>query len=237
MATVTVGSLNLRYGLQPRSNLPYDLVAAAEAIDADVLVLEEVWHPDDRPSQAEEVADALGYDVHQVEARPGHLERKTHFGSRGRFRIAVLSRLPSKARDPLPIAAVAMGEGSRNALPVDVDVDGTSLLVVGAHIQRAPLGLLSQMRTLHGSLSAEQGPVAVLGDMNHWPPFVRHTFPGWRSAVRGRTWPASMPHSQIDHILVRGPVEVVKGEVVRDVGSDHRPVRALLALRPDDGRQ
>jgi endonuclease/exonuclease/phosphatase family metal-dependent hydrolase len=46
--------------------------------------------------------------------------------------------------------------------------------------------------------------------------------------VRGRTWPARRPHSQIDHILVSGEINVRGGEVLPDVGSDHRPVRAEL---------
>jgi endonuclease/exonuclease/phosphatase family metal-dependent hydrolase len=37
-----------------------------------------------------------------------------------------------------------------------------------------------------------------------------------------------MPHSQIDHILVRPEVGVIDSAVLRDVGSDHRPVRATL---------
>jgi endonuclease/exonuclease/phosphatase family metal-dependent hydrolase len=52
--------------------------------------------------------------------------------------------------------------------------------------------------------------------------------PGWRRAVVGRTWPAWRPHSQIDHILVRGALQPVRGEVLPHGGSDHRPVRAEL---------
>jgi endonuclease/exonuclease/phosphatase family metal-dependent hydrolase len=39
-----------------------------------------------------------------------------------------------------------------------------------------------------------------------------------------------MPHSQIDHILVRPEIGVVNGAVLADVGSDHRPVRATLSI-------
>jgi endonuclease/exonuclease/phosphatase family metal-dependent hydrolase len=51
--------------------------------------------------------------------------------------------------------------------------------------------------------------------------------------VRGRTWPASRPHSQIDHILLRtnDGIEVVDHQVLPEVGSDHRPVRARLRVR------
>ena len=73
---------------------------------------------------------------------------------------------------------------------------------------------------------------AVLaGDMNLWGPPLRHLLPGWRQAVKGRTWPAARPHSQIDHILVRGNVVAASSRILPDAGSDHRPVRAELALR------
>jgi endonuclease/exonuclease/phosphatase family metal-dependent hydrolase len=48
--------------------------------------------------------------------------------------------------------------------------------------------------------------------------------------VRGRTWPASRPHSQIDHILVRRSVRAVESEVLPPQGSDHRGVRAVLRI-------
>jgi endonuclease/exonuclease/phosphatase (EEP) superfamily protein YafD len=54
--------------------------------------------------------------------------------------------------------------------------------------------------------------------------------PEWHRTVKGRTWPTWNPHSQIDHILVRGSLQHVAGEVLPDAGSDHRPVRALLTL-------
>jgi endonuclease/exonuclease/phosphatase family metal-dependent hydrolase len=52
--------------------------------------------------------------------------------------------------------------------------------------------------------------------------------PGWRRAVRGRTYPSPRPHSQTDHILANDAVRVVAAEVVPQVLSDHRPVRARL---------
>jgi endonuclease/exonuclease/phosphatase (EEP) superfamily protein YafD len=71
-------------------------------------------------------------------------------------------------------------------------------------------------------------PAVVAGDHNFWGPGVVAFLRGWKRAVRGRTWPARRPHSQIDHILVRSGTEVLSSEVLPDVGSDHRPVRARL---------
>jgi endonuclease/exonuclease/phosphatase family metal-dependent hydrolase len=64
--------------------------------------------------------------------------------------------------------------------------------------------------------------------MNLWGPPLVLLLPGWRRAVKGRTWPAWRPHSQTDHILVSAGVGVVDGRVVYVGNSDHRAVRAEL---------
>jgi endonuclease/exonuclease/phosphatase family metal-dependent hydrolase len=53
---------------------------------------------------------------------------------------------------------------------------------------------------------------------------------GWRRAVRGRTFTSRTPHSQIDHILVSRPIEVLSGEVLAPTLSDHRPIRTRLRI-------
>ena len=53
---------------------------------------------------------------------------------------------------------------------------------------------------------------------------------GWDRPVRGRTFPARRPHSQIDHVLVRGGIQALEGEVLAETPSDHRPIRARLRL-------
>ena len=45
---------------------PYDLTEACRALDADVLLLQEVWTPEDGEGLAEQVGSALGYRVTSV---------------------------------------------------------------------------------------------------------------------------------------------------------------------------
>jgi endonuclease/exonuclease/phosphatase family metal-dependent hydrolase len=83
--------------------------------------------------------------------------------------------------------------------------------------------------SLRAALPPAGEPAALAGDMNMWGWCVdRLVARPWRRAVRGRTYPAHRPHSQTDHILVTPAVEVVTAEVVPQVMSDHRPVRARL---------
>lgn len=59
---VTVASLNLHAGVD-RGGVPFDVGAALRSLDADVVVLQEVWRPDEGPSSVDELGGALGYDV------------------------------------------------------------------------------------------------------------------------------------------------------------------------------
>jgi endonuclease/exonuclease/phosphatase family metal-dependent hydrolase len=90
---------------------------------------------------------------------------------------------------------------------------------------------------LRRQLATAARPDAVLvGDMNTWGPLVHVFLPGWRRVVIGRTWPTWRPHSQIDHILVRGAgLRERRGVVLPHAGSDHRPVRAELDVVPVPG--
>ena len=117
---------------------------------------------------------------------------------------------PQQTAGPLDRARCRSGASSpttpRNAaaLHVELDVDGTAVDLVGVHLtSRLPYGPPIQLRRLAPQLPTPGRPAVVAGDCNFWGPGVRTLLPGWRRAVRGRTWPASRPHSQIDHILVR----------------------------------
>jgi endonuclease/exonuclease/phosphatase family metal-dependent hydrolase len=90
----------------------------------------------------------------------------------------------------------------------------------GAHLSHGSLG---QYRTLAQRLDAlgPQVPVVLGGDFNCWRPLLRTVLRHWRTGVRARTWPAWRPHSQIDHLLFRGPWKLSGGRSVTGP-SDHR---------------
>ncbi|HEX3334152.1 MAG TPA: endonuclease/exonuclease/phosphatase family protein [Acidimicrobiales bacterium] len=152
----------------------------------------------------------------------------------GSIGTAVLVRpsLPIEATRLAPMSALPADRVRRAALVVDLTVEGHPLSVVGVHMSHLAHGSHRNWAELRRQLDTVARPDAVLaGDMNTWGPLVHVFIPGWRRAVIGRTWPTWRPHSQIDHILVRGPVlQVRRGEVLAHAGSDHRPVRAELEL-------
>ena len=99
-----------------------------------------------------------------------------------------------------------------------------------------------QARLIHQRIAREAHPVLVTGDFNstrhHW--VHRHIAHGLQEAYvhrgpfHGATYPAQRPLVRIDHILASEHWDVLDAFVptIR-TASDHRPVVALLRLKPD----
>ncbi|HLM63824.1 MAG TPA: endonuclease/exonuclease/phosphatase family protein [Acidimicrobiales bacterium] len=241
MRELTLGSLNLHMGRGAAGHAApfYDVVTAAKEVDADVLVLQEAWAPDDRDGQHELIADALGYrmagtfslaraschDQVRLVCREGP-------DGEGDWLMAVLSRLPVREADVARLHPQLPRDPARRALVrATVDVDGTPFTVCGTHLPLLKDPVWRLAPALRAALPGLDVPAALAGDMNMWGWCIdRLVSPGWRRTVRGRTYPAPRPHSQTDHVLVTPAVEVVHAEVVPQAMSDHRPVRVHLRL-------
>jgi len=221
-----------------RSNGAFDVAGALRGFDADVLVVQEGWWPDDGPGAVDVVAAERGASVHWASFGRGSVDPWPHFTSArshrscGRFGLAVMSRVPARIVEVIPVGDVPGDPASRRfALHVALDIGGHDLDLIAVHLSsRLPYASPIQLRNLRRRLPALDRRAVIIGDFNLWGPAVIAMLPGWRRAVRGRTWPAHRPHSQIDHVLVRDDVEVVDGAVLGEVGSDHRPLR--VTLRP-----
>jgi endonuclease/exonuclease/phosphatase family metal-dependent hydrolase len=236
-----ITSFNCHAGLQARRNgvcEPYDVVEALRGFDADVIVVQESWSPDGGTAAVREFGDAVGAQVLELPFGRARLEPWPHVprdgAGAGDVGLAIVSRLPAEVRGRLAVGTVP-GDPTpeRGGLHVVLDVDGTEVDLVGVHLtSRLPYGPPTQLRRLRAQLPGDRRPAIVAGDCNFWGPGVSTFLPGWTRTVRGRTWPSSRPHSQIDHILVRDGhgVEIVDTAVLPAVGSDHRPVRATLRV-------
>lgn len=205
---------------------------------ADVVVVPEAW----RSAGGEGILDPLeakGYRVETVPLMPlaDRPRRARHEGvvpADGTWELAVCSRLPVVATRTLPLGRVPGDPaGERRALVLELSVGDRPLGIVGLHSSsRVHLGgSVAHLRRLRREIEASGVRADVVaGDFNLWGPPVVAIMRGWRRAVHGRTYPAHRPHSQIDHILVRGALGVVGGEVLAPTPSDHRPIRARLRL-------
>jgi len=220
------------------SNGVFDVAGTLRSFDADVLVLQEGWWPDQGDAAVDLVAADSGATVHWASIGRGIIEPWPHIISarphraNGRIGLAVLSRLPARLVETILVGDVPGDPALRRcALRVVLDVGGQDLDLIAVHLSsRLPYAPPVQLRNLRRRLPPPERRAVIAGDFNLWGPAVSALLPGWHRAVRGRTWPAHRPHSQIDHVLVRDGVEVVDAAVLGEVGPDHRPVRVTLRL-------
>jgi endonuclease/exonuclease/phosphatase family metal-dependent hydrolase len=239
MPELTLASFNTHAGLQARRNgvcEPYDLESVLLGIEADVIVVQESWTPDGGTAAVRRVVDAVGGQLFELPFGRARLDPWPHVprdgNGSGTVGVAIISRIPAELRGRLAVGTVAADPTpERGGLHVMLDVGGTAVDLVGVHLtSRLPYGPPIQLRRLHRQLPDHGRPAIVAGDCNFWGPGVQTFLPGWKRAVRGRTWPASRPHSQIDHILVRNGIDAISAGVLPAAGSDHRAVRATLRV-------
>ena len=151
------------------------------------------------------------------------------------------------SRGPILAARLEHGPGRRPHLVAEVAALGGVVTVVGVH-PSAPSPTKPrrsrlrdrQLDHLAATVDGTAGPLIVAGDLNTspWSPHFRDLLAatGLRNAALGHGWLATWPvwfwpaRIPIDHVLVRGPVEVASVARGPDVGSDHFPVVADLTL-------
>jgi len=237
MGELTLVTFNTHYGLRPPREraTPYDLGGVLADLGGDVLVVQEAWRPDPAGGLVDEFADTHGYTVFYVATgRASCRGRWPHHDPDGEGTIgtAVLTRLPGRLVGELTLGPTPGDPAPARAVPhVELDAGGDPLQLIGVHLtSRLPHGPPLQLRRLARLLGEADDATVIAGDCNFWGPGVVTLLGGrWRRLVRGRTWPARRPHSQIDHVLARpGRVVAPDAEILGDVGSDHRPVRVRL---------
>ncbi|HEX4868990.1 MAG TPA: endonuclease/exonuclease/phosphatase family protein [Acidimicrobiales bacterium] len=239
MPELTLASYNIHWGRGPRGlDFPrFDIVAAARQLDADVLIIQESYAPDDGIADHQRIADALGMVVACDTAlarctphpHPRVVGRATHRGGEGSWHLAALTRVPVPAASVIPLPHLPLDPVDRAVLAVEVEVDGATLHVRGTHLPHLEYGAHLTTRGLRRTLPPADQPGALIGDMNMWGWTIDRMVPkGWRRVVKGKTWPSHRAHSQIDHLLVTDSVAAVSSQVGPHLGSDHLPIRARL---------
>lgn len=203
-----------------------NVAAACAALDADVLALQEAWWwGEDDSTMVDEIATAVGGTAYAYTS-PQRLDKHP-----ARWTVAIVSRLPADRLDDRMIPSI---RGTERAL-VRIRLRENDVVLAAGHfdgvhaLRRNPLTWWRQRRALQALAPTHQ---LIAADCNMWGPVVARDFRPLRRAVRGPTWPAWRPHSQIDHLLIDHRLEVLDSQVLGDMGSDHLPVVATLRTRP-----
>jgi endonuclease/exonuclease/phosphatase family metal-dependent hydrolase len=237
VAVFTLTSFNARWGLDV-ADRPFDLHATCRRFDTDVIAVQEVWNPHDGCAGVRVIAADLGYEVHEVALAGSSIRERPEISrdpamTDGSWGIALLSRRPIRSVRTVDLGRLIhrWDPASRLALVAELDIDGAAVTVAVVHLSYVLPNAVAQLRHMRSFLPTGR-PSIVAGDCNLWGPVASAAMAGWRQAVRGRTWPAARPHSQLDHIFVSPDIAVVRSTVLPPAGSDHRPIQAELRL-PD----
>ena len=227
---ITLASLNLHGGVTSQGE-PFDVAEACHRLKADVITLQEAWRPEEEPDVVTGVAAALGAEVrHRGLARNTSRARLgvgTDQGA-GTWGLAVLTMLPVTGYQEIELGRAPGDQIGRAAQVLTLATPGgAALRVVNTHLTHrysSPVQLALLVHRLRGSSL----PTVLAGDLN-MPRPATLVARGYRSVVRGRSFPAGRPLVQLDHMLLSGAVSATEPEVLEPVGSDHLPIRARLS--------
>ncbi|MBK9145400.1 MAG: endonuclease/exonuclease/phosphatase family protein [Candidatus Melainabacteria bacterium] len=215
----------LQYNINSHNRALPGLVAFIEAVDADIVCLEEV-----RP----ETDEYLRANI------PGSFTTRISVPRRDNFGIAVYSKLPFDK-----LEAVSLSKAEIPSIKGSFEIAGKKAHLICTHplppIDTAVFDFRNeQLARLAELVNTLDGPVVLAGDLNATPysfyfqKLLSET--GLHDSGRGRglrpTWPAGLPvfDIPIDHILVKGGLITVSREVLDGTGSDHRAVLGSFKL-------
>lgn len=252
-----VATWNLLHGLDVRTGrVDLDAVAAGiDALDADVVALQECDREQTRSGgvdQVAELASKLGVRGVFAPALLGDPQRRWLPGPGAgmdpggpAYGVGVLSRLPLSdvARRALP------GGGAGERRPEDVGklvpsidheprvllrVRAGDLVIGTVHLSFMPWRGAQQARVAGALTSgfAGDGPAVLMGDLNLPWPLLQMVLlgTGWTGHRAGSTFPSWRPGMQLDHVLTRG-VGLTDVRVGSRGPSDHLPVVATVLPR------
>lgn len=245
-ATLSVVTLNLyhdRDGWDRRRPL---VIEGLRELRPDVIGLQEVLQHETLRNQAEDIADALGYEVHFVSTAPE--------GEVKRYGNAILTRHPILERSERRLRPL---EDSRTVAHVRIAVDGRPVDVYDTHLHHTVEGGAMRAEQLadvlaHIDENDDSTPLVLMGDFNaevdrpELQPLTERYVDAFGSLHPGEDITTLNPHyfpdrhERIDHIFVPGArVEVLEARRVLDrpdaAGtwpSDHFGVLARLRLSP-----
>lgn len=224
-----LATFNLLHGRSLTDGLvdPDRLTAAVNALDADILALQEVDRDQSRSGNLDltaVAARALDAPEHRFAAAvvgtPGEQFRPLRHDDDGHgepcYGIGLVSRHPVRSwqvtrlrpapvRSPIYVPGpggglILLRDEPRVVLAAILDTPHGPLTVAATHLSFVPGWNALQLRRVVRALRTLPAPRILLGDLN-LPAGPAHLLSGWRPLGRRPTYPAAAPRVQLDHIL------------------------------------
>jgi endonuclease/exonuclease/phosphatase family metal-dependent hydrolase len=232
-ATIAIGSYNLHscVGLDGRRD-PARNAAVLREMQCDIIALQEVDNQPGRHAHAMQldfISTELGFN-----AVPGMrlVKRAGEYGN------AVLTRFPITAirRHDLSYSR----REPRGAVDVELDVAGSKLRVIAAHLGLRRSERRFQWRRLMVAVAEAnlEIPTVVLGDMNEWyvpAATLREAHEAFGEPPSPPGFPSFAPFLRLTRIWVRPVTAIISIEAHRSklsrIASDHLPLRATLDVQ------
>lgn len=208
---------------------PGRIVAVIQALDADIIGLQEVdahvMHHEGH--QLDLIAERTGYYIvvgatmHQEDAEYGN---------------AILSRVPFERTGKYDLTV--NGYEPRGALEALLEIHGQKLRILNTHLGLRYFERRRQVEMLIEIVQMEKDiPLVLMGDFNEWIPRIgsvgrlRQIF-SFQKGVR--TYPSHRPCFGLDQVYVDPRRRLLKAEVLKNSltrrASDHLPVKAYLEI-------
>jgi endonuclease/exonuclease/phosphatase family metal-dependent hydrolase len=213
---------------------PARIAGVISELDADVVALQEFSYPSDIALETRTPVVLTELDTYQCALGPTRRNPTHCFGN------VILTR--HHLREIHRVDLSVLNREPRGALAATIDVDGTELHVLAAHLGLRLSERRFQVRQIADYLESVRGTfVVVLGDFNDWLPgrSVVHTLDQRLGrAPRVRSFPVKCPVLSLDRVWVQPRsamhrLFVHRSEAAR-LASDHYPVVADIELLADE---
>lgn len=245
---------NVLHGMTVRTG-QLDLAAAAaaiDALDADVVAMQETDRDLDRSDRVHQVAwlaERLGFAHAFAPSLLG--DPDTAWTTAGAddpggpaYGVGLLSRHPltrvtrhalpgggaGRRRSPATPSRPGWDREPRVLLVADVATSDGPVRVATTHLSYLPWRGIAQLRSAAAALA--DAPTILAGDFNLPVAVVRLVLGrGWDHAGGGPTYPAGRPRMQPDQLIVSGGTRVDAAVVGAPGASDHLPLVATVHWR------
>ena len=222
----------------PTGKIDFDAFAAKiRSFGADVIGLNEVRGEgirEDYEAQAAILAEKTGYDFYFAKA--------TEIGKDNPYGNAVLTRLPVKAFEtiPVPDPVPRRYDGyyeTRCLLKMTLEKPEVTFFIT--HFGLNPDEQENAVKTLLGHLG--DGPAVLMGDLNATPdsPVIAKIKEKMADAAQAAekgdallSFPSDNPDRKIDYIFTGGNIAAKTCRIVPGVLSDHLPLEAVMEIWP-----